>query len=61
MRANMTQHFLQDNNINFRGNDTWPRNSSDLNVAERIGTVIKNQVEKKMLSESEMKYDCYRE
>ena len=50
MRANMTQHLLQDNNINFWGNDTWPGNSPDLNVAEHIGTVIKNEVEQKMLS-----------
>ncbi len=33
-------------------NDTWPGNSRDLNVAERTGTVIKNEVEQKMLSET---------
>ena len=53
MRAYMTQHLLQDNDINFWGNDIWPGNSPDLNVAEHIGTVIKNEVEKKMLSERE--------
>ncbi|CAF1401692.1 unnamed protein product [Rotaria sordida] len=37
----------------FWGNDTWPGNSPDLNVAEHIGTVIKNEVEQKMLSEIE--------
>jgi hypothetical protein len=40
MRANMTQHLLQDN-------------ETDLNVAEHIGTVIKNEVEQKMLLETE--------
>ncbi|CAF3266560.1 unnamed protein product [Rotaria sp. Silwood2] len=50
MRANMTQHLFQDNNINFWGNDTWPGISPDLNMAEHIGTVIKNAVAQKMLS-----------
>jgi hypothetical protein len=53
MRANMTQHLLQDNYINFWGNDTWSGNSPDLNVAEYIGTIIKNEVEQKMLSETQ--------
>jgi hypothetical protein len=53
MRAYMTQHLLQDNDINFWGNDIWPGNSPDLNVAERIGTVIKNEVEQKVLLETE--------
>jgi len=53
MRAYMTQHLLQDNDINFWGNDIWPGNSPDLNVAENIGTVIKNEVEEKMLLETE--------
>jgi hypothetical protein len=53
MRANMTQHLLQDNNISFWGNDTWPGNSPDLNAAEHIGAIIKNEVEEKMLLETE--------
>jgi hypothetical protein len=48
----MTQHLLEDNDINFWGNDIWPGNSPDLNVAEHIGTVVKNEVEKKMLSDT---------
>ena len=48
----MTQHLLKENNIMFQGNDTWPGNSPDLNVAEHIGTVVKDEVEKRMLSES---------
>ena len=51
MRVNMTQHLLQDNNIDFWGNDTWPGNSPDLNVAEHIGTVIKNEIQQNLLSE----------
>ncbi|CAF3008726.1 unnamed protein product [Rotaria sp. Silwood2] len=45
------QHLLQDNDVKFWGNDIWPENSPDLNVAEHIGTIIKDEVEKKMLSE----------
>jgi hypothetical protein len=51
MRAYPTQHLLQDNDIKFWGNDIWPGNSPDLNAAEHIGTIIKDEVEKKMLSE----------
>jgi hypothetical protein len=36
MRANRTQHLLQDNNIKFWGYDIWPGNSPDLNVTEHI-------------------------
>ncbi|CAF0795877.1 unnamed protein product [Rotaria sordida] len=52
MRAYPTQHLLQDNDIKFWGNHIWPGNSPDLNVAEHIGTIIKDEVEKKMLSET---------
>ncbi|CAF1050798.1 unnamed protein product [Rotaria sp. Silwood1] len=51
MRAYQTQHLLQDNDVKFWGNDIWPGNSPDLNMAEHIGTIIKDEVEKKMLSE----------
>ncbi|CAF5015605.1 unnamed protein product, partial [Rotaria sp. Silwood1] len=50
-RAYKTQHLLQDNDVKFWGNDIRPGNSPDLNVPEHIGTVIKDEVEKKMLSE----------
>ena len=52
MKANMTQHLIQDNGINFWGDNIWPGNSPDLNAAEHVGTVIKDEVEKRMLSES---------
>ncbi|CAF3865513.1 unnamed protein product [Rotaria sp. Silwood1] len=52
MRAYQTQHLLRDNDIKFWRNDIWPGNSPDLNVAEHIGTIIKDEVEKKMLSET---------
>jgi hypothetical protein len=52
MKVNMTQQLIQDSNIDFWGNNIWPGNSPDLNVAEHIGTIIKNEVEKRMLSET---------
>jgi len=51
MRANATQQLLKDNNIDFWGNDVWPGNSPDLNPAEHIGAIIKDEVEAKMLDE----------
>ncbi|CAF1307305.1 unnamed protein product [Adineta ricciae] len=59
MTANMTQQLIQDNNINFWGNNRWPGNSPDLNAAERIGSILKDEVETRMLSED--KHDRYRE
>ncbi|CAF1420878.1 unnamed protein product [Rotaria sordida] len=53
MRAYQTQHLLQDNDVKFWSNDIWPGNLPDLNVAEHIGRKIKDEVEKKMLSEPE--------
>ncbi len=44
--------MIQDNNIDFGGNNIWLGNSPDLNVAERNGTIIKDEVEKRMLSET---------
>jgi hypothetical protein len=52
MKANKTQHLFQDNDVKFWGNDIWPGNSPDLNVAEHIRSIIKDEVEKKMLSEA---------
>lgn len=52
MRAYQTEHLLQDNDIKFWGNDIWPENSPDLKVAEHTETIIKDKVEKKMLSET---------
>lgn len=51
MRANSTQQLLKENNINFWGNDVWPGNSPDLNPAEHIGSIIKDEVEARMLEE----------
>ncbi|CAF1074391.1 unnamed protein product [Adineta ricciae] len=45
MRVYPTQHLLQENDI-------WPGNSLDLNVAEHVGSIIKDEVETKMLSET---------
>lgn len=47
MKANQTQHLLKNNDVKFWGNDIWPGNSPDLNVAEHIGSIIKDEVEKK--------------
>ena len=49
MRANMTQQLLKENDTIFWGNDIWPGNSPDLNVAEHIGTIIKDEIERKVL------------
>jgi len=53
MRANATQHLLKENGIDFWGNDVWPGNSPDLNAAENIGAIIKDEVEAPMLQESD--------
>ena len=47
MRANKIQHLFQDNDVKLWGNDIWPGNSPDLNVAEHVGSIIKDEVEKK--------------
>ncbi|CAF1577895.1 unnamed protein product [Rotaria magnacalcarata] len=59
MRANKTQHLLQDNDVKFWGNDIWSGNSPDLNVAECIGSIMKDKVETKMLPVTE--YSQYHE
>ena len=46
MQANAVQQFLKQAN-----DDIWPRNSSDLNVAQNIGAILKDEVEAKMLAE----------
>ena len=48
----MKLHLFQDNDVKFWGNDIWRGNSPDLNVAEHIGSIIKDEVEKKMLPEA---------
>ena len=40
-------------NITFWDNDIWPSNSPDLNVAEHIGTKIKDEIERKLLLETD--------
>lgn len=52
MRANATQQLLKENGIDYWGNDIWPGNSPDLNAAESIGAIIKDEVETLMLKES---------
>ena len=51
MRANATQQLLRAENVDFWGNDIWPGNSPDLNPAEHIGAIIKDEVEERMLKE----------
>jgi transposase len=51
MRAKATQHLLKQNGVDFWGNDIWPGNSPDLNPAEHIGAIIKDEVEAKMIQE----------
>jgi hypothetical protein len=47
MRAIATQQLLNESGIDFWGNDFWPGNSPDLNPAEHIGSIIKDEVEAK--------------
>ncbi|CAF1388175.1 unnamed protein product [Rotaria sp. Silwood1] len=51
MKANATQHLLEDENVNFWGNSIWPGNSPDMNPAENIGAIIKDKVEQLMANE----------
>ena len=51
MRAKASQHLLKENGVDFWGNDIWPENSPDLNAAEHIGAIIKDEVEAKMIKE----------
>jgi hypothetical protein len=51
MKANATQQLLSENNITFWGNTVWPGNSPDFNAAENVGSIVKDEVEKLMLSE----------
>ena len=51
MKALRTQNLLKDNDIDFFGNEEWPGNSPDLNVCENIGSILKDNVENRMLSE----------
>ena len=59
MKANMIQQLIQDNDINFWGNNIWPGNPPDRNAAERIGSTLKDEVETRMLSEA--RHDRHRE
>lgn len=51
MRAKATQQLFKSSGIEFWGNDVWPGNSPDLNPAEHIGAIIKDEVEAKMIQE----------
>ncbi|CAF0900670.1 unnamed protein product [Rotaria sordida] len=51
MKANATQHLLEDEGMKFWGNSIWPGNSPDMNPAENIGAIIKDKVEELMSSE----------
>jgi hypothetical protein len=50
MRTKATQLLLKESRIEFWGNDIWP--GTDLNPAENIGTIIKNEFEIKMLKKT---------
>jgi hypothetical protein len=51
MKANATQHLLEDENVKFCGNSVWPDNSPDMNPAENIGAIIKDKVEEQVARE----------
>ena len=49
MKANRILQLIEDNKMNFYSKDSWPRNSSGLQVTEHTETMIKDEVEKRML------------
>ena len=51
MKANATQHLLEDEDVNFWGNSIWPGNSSNMNPAGKVGAIIKDKVEELMANE----------
>ena len=51
MKANATQHLLEDEDVKFWGNSMWSGNSFDMNPAENIGAIIKDKVEDLMAGE----------
>ena len=52
MSALQTQALLKANKVDFFGNNEWPGSSPDLNTYEHLGLIIKDRVEKKMVSNS---------
>ena len=44
MKANATQHLLEDEDVNFWGNSIWPGNGPDMNRVENISAIIKDNV-----------------
>ena len=51
MKALQTKNLLKDNNIDFFGNEKWPSNSPNPKACENVGSIFKDGVEKRMLSE----------
>ena len=45
MKANATQHLLEDEDLNFWRNSIWPGNIPDMNPAKNVGAIIKDKVE----------------
>ena len=59
MKTFRTQNLLKDNNIDFFGNEEGPSNSPDLNASEKVRSILKDEVEKRMLSEPlATRYSC---
>jgi hypothetical protein len=59
MRAIATQQLLDESGLNFWGNDFWAGNSPDLNPAEHICSIIKDEVETRMLRENQQNRYSY--
>ncbi|CAF1368464.1 unnamed protein product [Rotaria magnacalcarata] len=51
MKAYATQYLLEDEGVQFWGNSIWPGNSHDMNPAENVGAIIKDNVEDLMANE----------
>ena len=63
MKANATQHLLEDEDVNFWGNSIWPGNSPDMDPAENVGAIIKDKVEELMTNEDgrdRYNYDAFK-
>ncbi len=59
MRAIATQQLPDESGLNLWGNDFWAGNSPDLNPAEHIGSIIKDEVETRMLRENQQNRYSY--
>jgi len=56
-KALTTQELLRESGLDFFSNNEWPSSSPDLNPAEHIGAILKEEVEKKLLASQDTSKD----